>query len=126
MTADTVRIDLTSAFALAETPSAPELETEGRVRYIVVRGRQDDGLWGPVGALWLSRDEQRGGVLVNPWALWGGSEIVRGYRGALERHWSAEQIYTYWQREVWVGPYTVDDEREAETLLLLSELVNVL
>jgi hypothetical protein len=43
MTADTVRIDLTSAFALAETPSAPELETEGRVRYIVVRGDRTTG-----------------------------------------------------------------------------------
>jgi hypothetical protein len=126
MTADTVRIDLTSAFALAEEPTAPELETEGRVRYLIVNGKQDDGLWGPIGALWLSEDRDRGGFLVNPWALWEGSEVVRGYRGALDRHWSPEQIYGYWQDEVWRGPYSVDEEREAGTLLLLSELVNAL
>ena len=126
MTADTVRIDLTSAFALAETLTTPELESEGQVRYLVVSGKQDDALWGPVGVIWLSEDRRRGGFLVNPWALWEGSEIVRGYRGALERHWSPEQVYGYWQREVWRGPYSVDEEREAETLLLLAELVNAL
>ena len=126
MTAETVRIDLTSAFTLAETPTTPELESEGRVRYLVVSGKQDDGLWGPVGAIWLSEDGRRGGFLVNPWALWEGSELVRGYRGALERHWSAEQIYGYWQDEVWPGPYSVDEERDAETLLLLNDLVQAL
>jgi hypothetical protein len=126
VTTDTVRIDLTSAFALAEEPTAPELEAEGRVRYLVVSGRQDDGLWGPVGAIWLSEDGERGGFLVSPWALWEGSEIVRGYRGALERHWNPAQIYGYWQEEVWRGPYAVDDEREAGTLLLLNELVQAL
>jgi hypothetical protein len=126
MTADTVRIDLTSAFALAETPTTPELESEGHVRYLVVSGKQDDGLWGPVGAIWLSGDRRRGGFLVNPWAVWEGSEIVRGFRGALERHWSPEQIYGYWQDEVWRGPYSVDEEREAESLFLLNELVNAL
>lgn len=126
MTTDTVRIDLTSAFALAEEPTSPELEAEGRVRYLVVSGKQDDGLWGPVGAVWISEDACRGGFLVSPWALWEGSEVVRGYRGALERHWSPEQIYRYWQDEVWPGPYSVDDERESETLLLLFELVNAL
>jgi hypothetical protein len=126
MTADTVRIDLTSAFALADTPTTTELETEGRVRYLVVNGKQDDGLWGPIGALWLSQDGFRGGFLVNPWALWEGSEVIRGYRGALERHWSPEQIYRYWQGEVWRGSYSVDEEREAGTLFLLNELVNAL
>ena len=126
MTADTVRIDPASAFALAEEPTAPELEAEGRVTYLVVNGKQDDGLWGPVGTMWLSEDRRRGGFLVSPWALWEGSEIVRGYRGALERHWTPEQIYGYWQGEVWRGPYSVDEEREAETLLLLSELLNAL
>ena len=126
MTTETVRIDLGSAFSLAEDLAAPELETEGRVRYVVVSGKQDDGLWGPIGALWVSQDGARGGFLVNPWALWAGSELVRGYRSALERGWTAEQVYRYWLSEVWRGSYSVDDEREARTLLLLHELVGVL
>jgi hypothetical protein len=126
MTADTVRIDLTSAFALAETPTSTELESEGRVRYLVVSGVQDDGLWGPVGSIWLSEDGVRGGFLVHPWALTVGSEIVRGYRGAIERHWSSAQIFDYWQGEVWRGSYSVDEERESETLFLLNELVQAL
>jgi hypothetical protein len=126
MTTETVRIVPDSVFSLAEDPAAPELEAEGRVRYLVVTGKQDDGLWGPVGAIWISEDGRRGGFLVNPWALWEGSEIVRGYRSALERGWSHEEIYRYWRTEVWRGSYTVDDEREAQTLLLLHELVAVL
>jgi hypothetical protein len=126
MTARTARIDEASPFSLVEEPSAPELETEGRVRYLVVSGRQDDDLWGPIGALWVSEDGRRGGFLVNPWALWEGSEVVRSYRGALERGWSPDTIYRYWRSEVWRGSYSVDHEREAETLILLSELVAVL
>jgi hypothetical protein len=115
-----------SPFALREDLSAPLLEREGRVRYLVVSGKQDDGLWGPVGAIWLSADGARGGFLVNPWALWQGSEIVRGYRSALERGWTPGQIYRYWATEVWRGSYTVDHERDAETLTLLRDLVDVL
>jgi hypothetical protein len=126
MTTDTVRIDLESPFALAEDLSAPQLEAEGRVRYLVVTGKQDDGLWGPIGALWVSQDGRRGGFLVNQWALWEGSEIVRGYGSALERGRDAEEIYRYWGTEVWPGSYVVDEEREAQTLMLLHELVAVL
>ena len=126
MLTDTVHIDLESPFSLAEEPATPELEAEGRVRYLVVSGKQDDGLWGPVGALWVSEDGARGGFLVNPWALWEGSEIVRGYGSALERGWTPEEIYRYWRSEVWPGACVIDDEREAQTLLLLHELVAVL
>ena len=126
MLTETVRIDLESPFSLAEDVASPELETEGRVRYVVVTGKQDDGLWGPIGALWVSEDGRRGGFLVNPWALWEGSEIVRGYGSALERGWTPEQIYRYWDHEVWPGSYVVDEEREAQTLVLLHELVAVL
>jgi hypothetical protein len=126
VTTETVRIDLDSPFALAADLSAPELEAEGRVRYVAVTGKQDDGLWGPVGALWVSEDGRRGGFLVNAWALWEGSEIVRGYRSALERGWTPDEIYRYWRNEVWRGSYTVDEEREAQTLILLHQLVGVL
>ena len=126
MLTDTVRIDLGSPFSLAEDVATPELEAEGRGRYLVVTGKQDDGLWGPIGALWVSQDGRRGGFLVNPWALWEGSEIVRSYGSALERGWTAEEIYRYWSNEVWPGSCVIDEEREAQTLVLLHELVAVL
>jgi len=46
---------------------------------------QGDALWGPVGAMWRSEDGRLGGFLVNLFAQWAGSELARGYRGALER-----------------------------------------
>jgi hypothetical protein len=121
-----VNLDGTSPFSLVESPTTEQLETEGRVGYLLVSGRQDDGLWGPIGVLWLSEDGCRGGFLVDPWALWKGSEVVRGYRSALERGWTPESIYDYWQREVWPRGYTIDPERESESLLLLNELVAAL
>lgn len=126
MPAQTIRIDAASPFSLAEEPTAPELQTEGRVRFLLVNGRQDDGLWGTVGAVWLSEDGERGGFLVHPWALWNGSEFVRGYRSALERGWTPKLVYDYWQREVWRGTYAADLERETATLVLLNELVSSL
>jgi hypothetical protein len=121
-----INLNRTSAFSIAESPTTAQLETEGPVRYLLVSGRQDDGLWGPLGALWLSADETRGGFLVHPWALWEGSEIVRGYRSALERAWTPAQVYAYWQREVWPRACLVDEERSAESLYLLNELVAAL
>jgi hypothetical protein len=112
-----------SPFALVEPARSPELVAEGRVRFLLVSGKQDDGIWGPVGALWLSEDGERGGFLVHPWALGEGTEFVRGYRSALDRGWSPEWVYRYWLREVWRGTYCVDVEREAETLPLLNELL---
>lgn len=121
-----INLDDHSAFSVVEAPTTAQLETEGAVRFLLVSGKQDDGLWGPLGALWLSVDGARGGFLVNPWALWEGSEIVRGYRSALDRAWTPEQIYAYWQREVWPRAYLVDEERSAESLYLLNELVAAL
>ena len=115
-----------SAFAIADRPGPLTLEHQGRVRFLLVSGKQDDGSWGVVGALWMSDDGEHGGFLVNPWALWVGSEIVRGYRSALERGWSSERIFEYWRSEVWRGSYSVDDEQPAGSLGLLSELVNAL
>jgi hypothetical protein len=122
----TVHIDRSSPFSVASPPTTALLETEGRVRYLLVSGRQDDGVWGPLGALWISHDELRGGFLVHPWAVWVGSELVRGYRSALERGWTPSGIYAYWQREVWPRGYGIDAEREAGSLYLLFELVDAL
>ena len=56
MTVATVPITFSSAsaFAVAEMPRSSALDAERRVRFLVVSGRQDDGFWGSVGALWLS------------------------------------------------------------------------
>lgn len=54
-------------------PRSSDLERERHVRFLVVGGRQDDGFWGPVGALWLSEDRRRCGFHVHPYAchcLW--------------------------------------------------------
>lgn len=123
MPAQVVRLVPRSPFTLVDPTGSPELEPEGPVRYLMVYGKQDDGLWGPVGAVWLSEDARRGGFLVHPWAVWEGSEFVRCYRSALKRGWSAESIYRYWQGEVWRGTYSADVERGAETLVLLNELL---
>jgi len=115
-----------SVFALTEPPRSSDLEREGRVRYVVVSGPRDDELWAAVGAIWLSEDRLRGGVLVNPWATWEGAELARGYRGALRRRWTPEQVFAYWASERWRGSYSVEEEQSAETLALLAELVNAL
>lgn len=115
-----------SPFSLVRLPTSFELESEGRVRYLLMNGKQDDGVWGPVGALWVSADEERGGFLVHPWALWEGSEFVRGYRSAVLRGWIPRAIYRYWHEEVWRGTYSAEGELEAETLLLLNELLSTL
>jgi hypothetical protein len=116
-----------SPFAPVEPPSVLELEAERGVRYLLVSGRQDDGPWGPLGALWLSGDEARGGFLIHPWAVEGGSEMVRSYRGALARGFTPSTIFDYWAKEPWTGSNVlVDEERSAETLLLVNELLSVL
>jgi hypothetical protein len=115
-----------SPFAPVEAPSTSELETERAVRYLLVSGRQDDGPWGPIGAVWLSNDGERGGFLVHPWAIDLGTEMVRSYRGAVARGFTPSTIFEYWATEPWTSNVVVDDERRAETLLLVNELLNVL
>lgn len=126
MITERLQLGLRSPFAFVRLPTSLELESEGRVRYILVNGKQDDGLWGPVGALWLSDDGERGGFLVHPWALWEGSEFVRGYRSAGQRGWTPATIFAYWKREVWRGTYAAEDELEADNLILLNELLSSL
>jgi hypothetical protein len=116
-----------SPFAAADAPSALELQGERAVHYVLVSGRQDDGVWGLVGAVWLSADGLRGGFLVHPWAIDLGAEMVRSYRGALARGFTPSTIFDYWAKEPWTGSSViVEDERHAETLLLVNELLNVL
>ena len=85
MPTDATTLDPMSSFELVRPATSPDLDGEGPVRYLLVTGKQDDGLWGPVGAVWLSEDGERGGFLVHPWALFEGSDFVRGYRSARDR-----------------------------------------
>ncbi|MGZ4146937.1 MAG: hypothetical protein ACXVPL_04445, partial [Actinomycetota bacterium] len=113
--------------AAVDAPSTLELQSERVVRYLLVSGRQDDGVWGPVGAVWLSADGLRGGFLIHPWAIDLGAEMVRSYRGAIARGFTPSTIFDYWAKEPWTGSnVVVEEEREAETLLLVNELLNVL
>lgn len=123
VSAQVVSLGSRSPFSIVEPVSTSELDAEGPVRYLLVSGKQDDGIWGPVGAIWLSGDARRGGFLVHPWGMFEGSEFVRGYRSALKRGWVPEAIYRYWQREVWRGTYAIDRERGSETLRLLNDLL---
>ncbi|MGZ4151128.1 MAG: hypothetical protein ACXVP3_01640 [Actinomycetota bacterium] len=116
-----------SPFAAVDAPSTLELQSERVVRYLLVSGRQDDGVWGPVGAVWLSADGLRGGFLIHPWAIDLGAEMVRSYRGAIARGFTPSTIFDYWAKEPWTGSnVVVEEERAAETLLLVNELLNVL
>ncbi|HTG47601.1 MAG TPA: hypothetical protein VK646_08090, partial [Actinomycetota bacterium] len=69
--------------------------SEGPIRFLLVSGDRDDGTWGLIGAFWLSIDGTRGGFLVSPEAIWQGSEMVRSFKGAMKRGWTAETIYRY-------------------------------
>jgi hypothetical protein len=126
MTTQSIQLGSRSPFSLVRPPTSLDLHPEGRVRYLVMNGRQDDGTWGPVGALWLSDDGERGGFLVHPWALWEGSEFVRGYRSATGRGWTPATIYRYWLGESWRGSNVAEGELRAETLLLLNQLISSL
>jgi hypothetical protein len=124
-TTRTIRDD-GSPFATVEMPSTSELGSERDVRYLLLSGRQDDGPWGPIGAVWLSKDGERGGFLVHPWAIEAGAEMARGYRGALARGFTPSTVFEYWAGEPWTPNVVVDEQRRVETLLLVRELLDVL
>jgi hypothetical protein len=113
--------------SLREPVAAPDALAEGPVRYLLVSGGQDSGRWGLIGAFWLSIDGSRGGFLVAPDALWGGSEMVRSHRGAVARGWSHEDVYRYWQAQVgWVGQIMIDPQQHADTLFQVARRVGSL
>ncbi|MFB3737546.1 MAG: hypothetical protein ACE14W_01100 [Candidatus Velamenicoccus archaeovorus] len=110
---------------VTESVSLPALRAEGPVRYITVSGDRDTGGWGIVGAFWISLDGKRGGFLVNPNALFTGSEMVKGFRGALRRGWTEDQIYRYWQGKAGRVDAGVKVERQqyAESLWRLHRMI---
>ncbi|TMK37900.1 MAG: hypothetical protein E6G58_00235 [Actinobacteria bacterium] len=107
--------------------TAPDALAEGPVRFLLVSGDLDDGRWGLIGAFWLSIDGSRGGFVVAPQAIWQGSEMARSFRGALSRHWHAEDVYRYWQRQVGAaGSIMIDPQQHADTLFQVARRVGAL
>lgn len=100
---------------------------EGPVRFLLVSGRTDDDQWGLVGAFWLSIDGERGGFLAAPGSVWRGAEMVRSFRRALERGWSAEEVYGYWQALTGVaGDVWIDPQHHADTLFQVARRVGAI
>ncbi|MEP7059138.1 MAG: hypothetical protein ABI828_00280 [Actinomycetota bacterium] len=105
----------------------PDSLSEGPVRFLLVSGHLDENTWGLIGAFWLSIDGDRGGFVVAPDAIWSGSEMVRSYRGAVDRGWAAEDIYGYWQRQVGAsGSVMIDPQQHADTLFHVARRVGAL
>ena len=108
-------------------PTVLGVLAEGPVRFLLVSGDLDEGYWGVIGAFWLSIDGERGGFVVSPEALWTGSEMARCFRGAVERGWTPDRIYRYWQTQVGVaGAVMVDPQQHADTLLQIHKRVGAL
>ena len=78
--------------SFSERVTTPDLLSEGPVRFLLVSGDQDDGAWGLVGSFWLSIDGERGGFFVSPQSLWRGSEMVRSFKSARARGWTAPNL----------------------------------
>ncbi len=101
--------------------------SEGPVRHLLVSGTLDDGTWGLIGAFWISIGGERGGFLVSPEAIWGGSEMVRSMRSAITRGWSPEAIFEYWQQRVGhAGTVMIDPQQHADTLFQVARRVGAL
>ena len=122
--------DLSESSPLAAVPDAAGvagLLSEGPVRFLLVSGPRDHGGWGVIGAFWLSIDTERGGFVVNPEALWQGSEMARSFRSAERRRWTPEQVYRYWQDQVGAaGSIMIDPQQHADSLLHVYRRVGVL
>jgi len=116
-----------SPFAATPTAShAPQLVSDEAVHFLQVAGEQDDGSWGIVGAFWLSYSERDGGFFISPTALWQGTEMARSYRGALDRGWTEEQIFSYWKSLSGdAGSYMIDPE-DAGSLFEVARRVGAL
>jgi len=113
--------------SLKERIAAPDALAEGPIRFLLVSGERDDTSWGLVGAFWLSIDGARGGFLVSPDAIWHGSEMVRSFKSATSRGWTAETIYRYWQKLVGVaGTCMIDPQMHADTLFQVARRVGAL
>lgn len=105
----------------------PGALSEGPVKFLLVSGQRDDARWGLVGAYWLSIDAERGGFIVSAGAASTGSELVRSYRSAQSRAWTAERIYGYWREQVGMaGKVMIDPQQHADTLFHVARRVGAI
>jgi hypothetical protein len=124
---DTSTWQVSPLAAVQEPLTQPSALSEGPVKFLLVSGSLDDGSWGLVGAYWLSIDAERGGFIGSPDGIWTGSEMVRSFRSALGREWSAEQVYTYWRKQVGMaGKVMIDPQQHADTLFHVARRVGAL
>src|SRR5262249_8345453 len=113
--------------AARDRVTAPDALAEGPVRFLLVSAGLDDARWGVVGALVLSIDGARGGVVVAPPAMWQGSEMARSFSSAVTRGWTPEEIYRYWQHQVGAkGTIMIDPQQHADTLFQVARRVGAL
>jgi hypothetical protein len=117
-----------SSLALVREPlPSAHLLSEGPIRFLLVSGRRDDGRWGLLGSFWRTIDGRNGGFLVSPDSIWSGSEMVRCVRSALERGWTIERIYSYWQAHVGVaGSLMIDPQQHADSLFQVARRVGAI
>ncbi|MGH2637215.1 MAG: hypothetical protein ACRDHU_13860 [Actinomycetota bacterium] len=105
-----------SPFAAAGRVDAELLRTEGQVRFLLVRGAREGASLGVVGAIWVSEDGARGGVVPHPDGGWSAGELIRNHQNALERGWSPLRIFAYWRESVEPWGVEIDPPESAESL----------
>jgi len=113
-----------SPFSVAERVAPEVLRTEGTVRFLLVRGAREGSNLGVVGAIWVSEDGDRGGVVPHPHGAWSAGELIRNYQGAIERGWSPLRIFAYWRESVEPWGLEIDPPGVAESLLDLKARID--
>ena len=113
-----------SPFAIAERVDPDLLRTEGQVRYLVVHGAREGSSLGVIGAIWVSEDGARGGVIPHHDATWSAGELIRNHQGALERGWSPQRIFAYWRETVEPWGVEIDPPAIAPSLRELGRHID--
>ncbi len=89
-----------------------------------MRGSREGAGLGVVGAIWVSEDGRRGGVVPHPEGAWSSAELTRNHQSATERGWSPSQIFEYWRDsadDVW--GLEIEPPSGAESLRALTARV---
>ena len=113
-----------SPFAVVDRVDPRLLGSEGPVRFLLVRGAREGLSLGVVGAIWVSEDGSRGGVISHPEGSWSAAELTRNHQSAVERGWSPARIFEYWRdAEAW--GLEIEPPEAAESLRSLFARVDV-
>lgn len=115
---------LTEGWRFLPDPIGEEMRWDGPVRFRIVEGDRDDGTYGVIGAAWLAADLEHSGWVPSPFAAARGSDTILGWREALERGFSPQEVYEAfvesWGRSL---AYGVHEERTAPSPGALRELL---